>query len=119
MRQKKSPSAKDFKISTSREVYETTRILKYSIVFLYFLRLASRFKGNQSKKGMDMTDQNTHRLDNTEIDRIAAVMNDRLKLLTFKSRNLDKASTIKRINSEVCEISVLLGKLDAQKQVGL
>jgi len=46
MRQKKSPSAKDFKISTSREVYETTRILKYSIVFLYFLRLASRFKGN-------------------------------------------------------------------------
>jgi len=26
---------------------------------------------------------------------------------------------MKRINSEVCEISVLLGKLDAQKQVGV
>ena len=61
--------------------------------------------------------QNVHRLDNTEIDRIAAIVNDRLKLLSFKSRNLDKASTIKRINSEVCEISVLLGKLDAQKQL--
>lgn len=47
-----------------------------------------------------MTAQNVHRLDNTEIDRIAAIMNDRLKLLTFKSRNLDKASTIKHINSE-------------------
>ena len=66
-----------------------------------------------------MTVQNVHRLDNTEIDRIAAIMNDRLKLLTFKSRNLDKASTIKRINAEVCEISVLLGKHDAQKQLGL
>ena len=69
--------------------------------------------------GTEMTVQNVHRLDNTEIDRIAAIMNDRLKLLTFKSRNLDKASTIKRINSEVCEISVLLGKLDAQKQLSL
>ena len=69
--------------------------------------------------GTAMTAQNVHRLDNTEIDRIAAVMNDRLKLLTFKSRNLDKASTIKHINSEVCEISVLLGKLDAQKQLSL
>ena len=69
--------------------------------------------------GIAMTVQNVHRLDNTEIDRIAAIMNDRLKLLTFKSRNLDKASTIKRINSEVCEISVLLGKLDAQKQLSL
>ena len=69
--------------------------------------------------GTAMTVQNAHRLDNTEIDRIAAIMNDRLKLLTFKSRNLDKASTIKRINSEVCEISVLLGKLDAQKQLSL
>ena len=69
--------------------------------------------------GTAMTAQNVHRLDNTEIDRIAAIMNDRLKLLTFKSRNLDKASTIKRINSEVCEISVLLGKLDAQKQLSL
>lgn len=69
--------------------------------------------------GTAMTVQNVHRLDNTEIDRIAAIMNDRLKLLTFKSRNLDKASTIKRINSEVCEISVLLGKLDAQKQLSL
>ena len=39
-----------------------------------------------------MTVQNAHRLDNTEIDHIAAVMNDRLKHLTFKSRNLDKAS---------------------------
>ena len=67
----------------------------------------------------EMTAQNVHRLDNTEIDRIAAIMNDRLKLLTFKSRNLDKASTIKHINSEVCEISVLLGKLDAQKQLSL
>ena len=66
-----------------------------------------------------MTAQNVHRLDNTEIDRIAAIMNDRLKLLTFKSRNLDRASTIKRTNSEVCEISVLLGKLDAQKQLSL
>ena len=66
-----------------------------------------------------MTVQKVHRLDHTEIDRIAAIMNDRLKLLTFKSRNLDKASTIKRINSEVCEISVLLGKLDAQKQLSL
>ncbi|MGB2497153.1 MAG: hypothetical protein ACPH9Y_02200 [Planktomarina sp.] len=66
-----------------------------------------------------MTVQNVHRLDNTEIDRIAAIMNDRLKLLTYKSRNLDKASMIKRINSEVCEISVLLGKLDAQKQLSL
>ena len=66
-----------------------------------------------------MTVQNVYRLDNTEIDRIAAIMNDRLKLLTFKSRNLDKASTIKLINSEVCEISVLLGKLDAQKQLSL
>ena len=66
-----------------------------------------------------MTAQNVHRLYNIEIDRIAAVMNDRLKLLTFKSRNLDKASAIKRINSEVCEISVLLGKLDAQKQLSL
>lgn len=66
-----------------------------------------------------MTAQDTHRLDNTEIDRIAAVMNDRLKLLTSKSRNSDKASMIKNINSEVCEISVLLGKLDAQKQVSL
>ena len=66
-----------------------------------------------------MTVQNAHRLDNTEIDRIAAIMNDRLKLLTFKCRNLDKASMIKRINSEVCEISVLLGKLDAQKQLSL
>jgi hypothetical protein len=66
-----------------------------------------------------MTAQNVHRLDNAEIDRITAIMNDRLKLLTFKSRNLDKASTIKRINSEVCEISVLLGKLDAQKQLSL
>ena len=66
-----------------------------------------------------MTVQNVHRLDNIEIDRIAAVMNDRLKLLTFKSRNLDKASAIKRINSEVCEISVLLCKLDAQKQLSL
>jgi hypothetical protein len=46
-------------------------------------------------------------------------MNERLKLLTYKSRNLDKASTIKHINSEVCEISVLLGKLDAQKQLSL
>ena len=69
--------------------------------------------------GTEMTVQNVHRLDDTEIDRIAAIMNDRLKLLTFKSRNLDKASTIKRINSEVCEISVLLGKLDAQKQLSL
>ena len=69
--------------------------------------------------GTAMTVQNVHRLDNAEIDRIAAIMNDRLKLLTFKSRNLDKASTIKRINSEVCEISVLLGKLDAQKQLSL
>ena len=69
--------------------------------------------------GTSMTVQNVHRLNNTEIDRIAAIMNDRLKLLTFKSRNLDKASTIKRINSEVCEISVLLGKLDAQKQLSL
>ena len=69
--------------------------------------------------GTEMTVQNVHRLDNTEIDRIAAIMNDRLKLLTFKSRNLDKVSTIKRINSEVCEISVLLGKLDAQKQLSL
>ena len=69
--------------------------------------------------GTAMTVQNVHRLDNIEIDRIAAVMNDRLKLLTFKSRNLDKASAIKRINSEVCEISVLLGKLDAQKQRSL
>lgn len=69
--------------------------------------------------GTAMTVQNVHRLNNTEIDRIAAIMNDRLKLLTFKSRNLDKASTIKRINSEVCEISVLLGKLDAQKQLSL
>ena len=67
--------------------------------------------------GIEMTVQNVHRLDNTEIDRIAAIVNDRLKLLSFKSRNLDKASTIKRINSEVCEISVLLGKLDAQKQL--
>ena len=66
-----------------------------------------------------MSVQNVHRLDNIEIDRIAAVMNERLKLLTYKSRNLDKASTIKHINSEVCEISVLLGKLDAQKQVSL
>ena len=66
-----------------------------------------------------MTAHNVHRLDNTEIDRIAAIMNDRLKLLSFKSRNLDKASTMKRINSEVCEISVLLGKLDAQKQLSL
>ena len=64
-----------------------------------------------------MTVQNVHRLDNTEIDRIAAIVNDRLKLLSFKSRNLDKASTINRINSEACEISVLLGKLDAQKQL--
>jgi len=63
--------------------------------------------------------QNVHRLDNIEIDRIAAVMNERLKLLTYKSRNLDKASKIKHINSEVCEISVLLGKLDAQKQLSL
>jgi uncharacterized protein (DUF885 family) len=69
--------------------------------------------------GTAMTLQNVHRLDNAEIDRITAIMNDRLKLLTFKSRNLDKASTIKRINSEVCEISVLLGKLDAQKQLSL
>lgn len=69
--------------------------------------------------GTAMTVQSVHRLNNTEIDRIAAIMNDRLKLLTFKSRNLDKASTIKRINSEVCEISVLLGKLDAQKQLSL
>ena len=69
--------------------------------------------------GTAMTAQNVHRLDNAEIDRITAIMNDRLKLLTFKSRNLDKASTIKRINSEVCEISVLLGKLDAQKQLSL
>jgi uncharacterized protein (DUF885 family) len=69
--------------------------------------------------GTAMTVQNVHRLDNAEIDRITAIMNDRLKLLTFKSRNLDKASTIKRINSEVCEISVLLGKLDAQKQLSL
>ena len=69
--------------------------------------------------GTAMTAQNVHRLDKTEIDRIAAIMNDRLKLLTFKSRNLDKASSIKRINSEVCEISVLLGKLDAQKQLSL
>ena len=69
--------------------------------------------------GTEMTAQNVHRLDNTEIDRIAAIVNDRLKLLSFKSRNLDKASTIKRINSEVCEISVLLGKLDAQKQLSL
>ena len=68
---------------------------------------------------MGMTVRHVHRLDNTEIDRIAAVMNDRLKLLTFKSRNLDKASAIKHINSEVCEISVLLGKLDAQKQLSL
>ena len=67
--------------------------------------------------GTEMTVQNVHRLDNTEIDRIAAIVNDRLKLLSYKSRNLDKASTIKRINSEVCEISVLLGKLDAQKQL--
>jgi len=67
--------------------------------------------------GTEMPVQNVHRLDNTEIDRIAAIVNDRLKLLSFKSRNLDKASTIKRINSEVCEISVLLGKLDAQKQL--
>ena len=66
-----------------------------------------------------MAVQNAHRLDNTEIDHIAAVMHDRLKLLTLKSRNLDKASTLKRINSEVCEISVLLGKLDSQKQVAL
>ena len=66
-----------------------------------------------------MSVQNVHRLDNIEIDRIAAVMNERLKLLTYKSRNLDKASTIKNINSEVCEISVLLGKLDAQKQLSL
>ena len=69
--------------------------------------------------GMGMTVRHVHRLDNTEIDRIAAFMNDRLKLLTFKSRNLDKASAIKHINSEVCEISVLLGKLDAQKQLSL
>jgi uncharacterized protein (DUF885 family) len=69
--------------------------------------------------GTAMTVQNVHRLDNAEIDRITAIMNDRLKLLTFKSRNLDKASAIKRINSEVCEISVLLGKLDAQKQLSL
>ena len=69
--------------------------------------------------GTAMTVQNVHRLDNAEIDRITAIINDRLKLLTFKSRNLDKASTIKRINSEVCEISVLLGKLDAQKQLSL
>ena len=68
---------------------------------------------------MRMSVQNVHRLDNIEIDRIAAVMNERLKLLTYKSRNLDKASTIKHINSEVCEISVLLGKLDAQKQLSL
>jgi hypothetical protein len=68
---------------------------------------------------MGMSVQNVHRLDNIEIDRIAAVMNERLKLLTYKSRNLDKASTIKHINSEVCEISVLLGKLDAQKQLSL
>jgi len=68
---------------------------------------------------MEMSVQNVHRLDNIEIDRIAAVMNERLKLLTYKSRNLDKASTIKHINSEVCEISVLLGKLDAQKQLSL
>ena len=68
---------------------------------------------------MGMSVQNVHRLDNIEIDRIAAVMNERLKLLTYKSRNLDKASTIKHINSEVCEISVLLGKLDAQKQLRL
>jgi len=68
---------------------------------------------------MGMTVRHVHRLDNTEIDRIAAFMNDRLKLLTFKSRNLDKASAIKHINSEVCEISVLLGKLDAQKQLSL
>ena len=66
-----------------------------------------------------MTVQKVHRLDHTEIDHIAAIVNDRLKLLSFKSRNLDKASTIKRINSEVCEISVLLGKLDAQKQLSL
>ena len=66
-----------------------------------------------------MTVQNAHRLDHTEIDRIAAVMNDRLKHLTYKSRNLDKASSMKRINSEVCEISAFLGKLDAQKQVGV
>ena len=66
-----------------------------------------------------MSVQNVHRLDNIEIDRIAAVMNERLKLLTYKSRNLDKASTIKHVNSEVCEISVLLGKLDAQKQLSL
>ena len=66
-----------------------------------------------------MSVQNVHRLDNIEIDRIAAVMNERLKLLTYKSRNLDKASTIKHINSEVCEISVLLGKLDAQKLLSL
>ena len=66
-----------------------------------------------------MTVQNAHLLNNTEIDRIAAIMNDRLKVLTFKSRNLDKASTIKHINSEVCEISVVLGKLDAQKQLSL
>ena len=66
-----------------------------------------------------MSVQNVHRLDNIEIDRIAAVMNERLKLLTYKSRNLDKSSTIKNINSEVCEISVLLGKLDAQKQLSL
>ena len=46
-----------------------------------------------------MAVQNAHRLDNTEIDHIAAVMHDRLKLLTHKSRNLDKASTLKRINS--------------------
>ncbi|MDT2031717.1 hypothetical protein [Planktomarina sp.] len=68
---------------------------------------------------MKMVVQNAHRLDNTEIDHIAAVMRDRLKLLTRKSRNLDKASSMKRINFEVCEISVLLGKLDAQKQVTL
>ena len=66
-----------------------------------------------------MAVQNAHRLDITEIDHIAAVMHDRLKLLTHKSRNLDKASTLKRINSEVCEISVLLGKLDAHKQLAL
>tara|TARA_B100000497_G_scaffold75491_1_gene84526 strand:- start:273 stop:473 length:201 start_codon:yes stop_codon:yes gene_type:complete len=66
-----------------------------------------------------MTVQNAHLLNNTDIDRIAAIMNDRLKVLTFKSRNLDKASTIKHINSEVCEISVVLGKLDAQKQLSL
>ena len=39
IQRKKSPHDKDFKNETSSEAYETTVNLKYSIVFLYFLRL--------------------------------------------------------------------------------